>query len=84
MNSLVDKTKPYGRIEFIHKDGKKHVFYSVVNEMTGSRHSAFDGDPPGLNDDMVWIKSVFRDIHKKATVLKTEGKLAEPEKEKKS
>lgn len=57
-----------GRIDFIHfRDGKKHYFYSCVNDMTGSRLSAFDSDPPTINDDLRWVKSVFRDIRKKAT-----------------
>ena len=73
MNSLTDKQKPWGKITFIHKDGTKHYFYTAVNEMSGSRLSAFDSDPPGIDDPMPWIKSVFRDIRKKAQVLSYEG-----------
>lgn len=65
---LTDTSKPWGVIRFIHfRDGKEHEFYSVINEMTGSRMTAFDCDPPGIDDPMPWIKSVFRDIHKKST-----------------
>ena len=36
--------------------------------------TAFDNDPPSIDDSMPWIKSVFKDIHKKATkVLKYQG-----------
>ena len=57
-----------GKIRFIHfRDGKEHCFYTCVNDSTGSRLSAFDGEAPGIDDDMAWIKSVFRDIRKKAT-----------------
>ena len=53
-------------ITFIHKDGKEHKFYSVVNHMSRSRLSAFDCDAPGVDDPMPWVKSVFRDIRKKS------------------
>ena len=55
-----------GKIVFIHHDGKKHSFSTAVNDMSGSRLSWFDSDPPSIDDDMSWIKSVFRDIRKKS------------------
>ncbi len=66
---------PSGKIKFIHfEDGKEHTFYSCVNDMTGSRLSAFDNDPPRINDSLKWVRSVFRDIRKKATaVISVEG-----------
>ena len=65
---LTDTSKPHGVITFIHKDGNEMKFYSCVNEMTGSRLSAFNSDPPSIDDPMAWVKSVFRDIRAKATV----------------
>ena len=68
-------SKPWGVIRFIHfRDGSEREFYTMVNEMSGNRMTEFDNDPPGIDDDMKWIKSVFRDIRKKATkVLSYEG-----------
>ena len=63
---LTDKNKPWGVIRFIHTDGKEHEFYSVVNEMSGDRLAAFDSDAPSIEDDLVWSKSVFRDIRNRA------------------
>lgn len=57
-----------GKIRFIHfRDGKEHTFYSCVNDMSGSRLSAFDSDPPSIDDSLKWVRSVFRDIRAKAT-----------------
>lgn len=72
---LIDESKPWGVIRFIHfRDGSERKFYSVVNEMSGSRLSAFDSDAPGIDDPMPWIKSVFSDIRKKSTkVLEYQG-----------
>ncbi len=67
--SLTDTKRPWGVIRFIHHDGTTHEFYSVINRMSGSRLSAFDSDAPGVDDNMAWVKSVFRDIRKKAKVL---------------
>lgn len=62
-----------GKIRFIHSDGKEHYFYSVVNDLSGSRLSAFDGDAPSIDDSMSWIKSVFKDIREKAKVIEVIG-----------
>lgn len=72
-SNLIDKKKPWGIIRFIHKDNKEHCFYTAVNEMSGNRLTAFDSDAPSIDDDMAWIKSVFRDIRKKAKVVSFEG-----------
>jgi hypothetical protein len=66
---LADTSKPWGVIAFIHSDGTEHKFYTAVNEMSGNRLTAFDSDAPGIDDEMPWIKSVFRDIRKKSKVL---------------
>lgn len=67
-NALTDRALPWGVITFIHTDGKEHKFYTSVNEMSGNRLTAFDNDPPGIDDSMAWIKSVFRNIRRKAEV----------------
>jgi hypothetical protein len=76
MNTLTDKTKPWGKITFIHhKTGKEHSFYSCVNKLSNSRLSAFDNEPPSIGDNMAWVKSVFRDINGKCKVLSFEGNI---------
>ena len=75
-SSLTDTSKPWGKIRFIHKDGTEHTFWSEVNDLTGDRLSAFDGEPPSINDSLKWVKSVFRDIKAKAEVLEMGGDLA--------
>lgn len=64
-----------GKIRFIHfRDGKEHTFYTCVNDLTGSRMSWFDNDPPDINESLAYINSVFTDICKKATkVLEVYG-----------
>lgn len=73
IHSLARPNKPSGKIRFIHSDGKEHSFYSVINDMSGSRLSAFDSDAPSIDDTLAWVKSVFRDIRKKAQVLEVVG-----------
>lgn len=63
-----------GVIHFIHfRDGKEHTFRTCVNDISGSRLSWFDSNPPTIDDSVAWIKSVFRDIRSKATVVSCEG-----------
>jgi hypothetical protein len=62
-----------GKIRFIHKDGKEHCFYTCVNNMSGSRMSWFDNDAPDINGSLAYIRSVFRDIRKKAQVIEVIG-----------
>ena len=72
-HTLCDLKKPWGVIHFIHK-GKEHKFYTMVNQMTGSRMTAFDWEPPSIDDPIKWIKSVFRDIREKSEkVISQEG-----------
>lgn len=66
LNSLADDSAPWGIIDFIHTDGTKHRFYSVVNSLTGSRLSAFDNNAPAVSGDMEADKMVFKNIRKKA------------------
>jgi hypothetical protein len=68
IHSLARAGVKSGKIRFIHfRDGKEHTFYSCVNDLTGDRMSAFDNDPPAINDPLPWIQGVFKDIRKKAT-----------------
>lgn len=65
--------KPWGIIYFIHK-GKKRKFYTMINQMTGSRMTAFDWEPPSIDNPIKWIKSVFQDIREKSEkVISQEG-----------
>jgi len=65
---LTDKTQFWVKVEFTHaKDGQRHTFYSAVNRLTGDRLTAFDRNPPSINDSKGWVKSVLRDILDKAT-----------------
>lgn len=71
--ALCDLEKPWGVIHFIHK-GEPHEFYTMVNGLTGNRLTAFDCDPPSIDDPIKWIKSVFRDIRNKSEkVISQEG-----------
>lgn len=68
IHSLARPGAKSGRIRFIHfRDGKEHTFTTCVNDMSGSRLSYFDSDPPDVDQPMAYIRSVFRDIKKKAT-----------------
>lgn len=73
INSLARPNTKAGKIRFIHSDGKEHYFYCCVNDLSGSRLSAFDNDPPDIDQPLAYIKSVFRDIRKKAKVLEDIG-----------
>ncbi len=76
-NSVIHKlarpNTPAGKIRFIHSDGKEHYFYCVVNDLTGSRLTAFDSNAPDINEPLAWVKSVFKDIRKKAKVIEVIG-----------
>ena len=76
-NLLADKSKPWGHIEFIHKDGKKHYFWSYVNKLNGNRLSSFDNEAPYIDKNSKWAKSVFSDIFKKSKVLSYDGNILE-------
>ena len=67
IHPLAERGELSGKIRFVHKDGKEHSFTSVVNRLTGSRLSYFDGNAPSINDPLQWVKSVFWGIRKKAT-----------------
>jgi len=68
LRPLTDAAKPYIVIRFIYTDGKEHEYYSAVNEMTGSRLSAFDNSPPDIDDDLKYVKSLVRRIKKECKV----------------
>lgn len=75
VHPLHEKGKPFGVIQFVHHDGTVHIFRSEVNRLTGDRLTGFDNEAPGINDPMDWIKSVFKGIRSKATVLQEIGNL---------
>ena len=63
-----------GKIRFIHPDdGKEHCFYSCVNDLSGDRMTWFDKEAPSVNDELPWVRSVFKGIRKKAKVLEVIG-----------
>lgn len=70
---LTDLEKPWGIIKFIHSDGKEHKFYVATNELSGSVLSAFDSDSPDIDQPLAFLKTVFRDIRKKAKVVSYHG-----------
>lgn len=75
IHPLARPNVPSGKIRFIHfRDGTEHTFYTCVNDLTGSRMSWFDNNPPDVDESLAYIRSVFRDIRKKATkVLEVVG-----------
>jgi hypothetical protein len=72
---LTDTSKPWVVVTFIHADRTARKFYSVVSEMTGDRLSSFHPASPSLNDDLSWVRSVVRDIGKKAKGVVVTGSL---------
>lgn len=62
-----------GFIRFIHSDGSEQTCSTCVNDLTGSRMAWFNNDPPYVDAPLNEIRSVFRDIRKKATVLEEKG-----------
>lgn len=75
VSRLAREGVPSGKIVFIHfRDGTQHSFQSCVNDMSGSRLSWFDSNQPDIGESIAYIKSVFRDIRKKATkIISDEG-----------
>lgn len=73
IDSLARPNCKSGKILFIHTDGKEHSFSTCINDLSGDRLSYFDFDPPYVNSEMKWIKSVFRDIKNKAKVISCIG-----------
>ena len=68
IHSLALANRKSGKIKFIHfRDGKEHSFYSVVNSLTNSRLSAFDNDPPTIDQSLGEIQKIFNNIRAKAT-----------------
>ncbi len=73
INPLARHGAKSGMIKFIHKDGKEHAFYTCVNDLSGSRLSWFDNNAPDVDESLAYIKSVFKDIRKKAKVIQEMG-----------
>lgn len=72
---LTRASSPHIVIRFIHSDGKEHRFYSVINDLNGCRMTAFDNDPPSVDDTLSYVRSVIRDLHSKAKVIATLGNI---------
>ena len=51
--------QPAGKIVFIHSDGIEHCYYSVVNKLSGSRLSAFDGNAPTVDNSIKEVRTIF-------------------------
>jgi hypothetical protein len=75
MHTLHDTSKKGGSIRFVRPNGSIHEFSSWVNSLTGDRLSAFDNNPPTVNDSLSWVKSVFRDIQSKNQVVAKTGNI---------
>ena len=67
ISTLARPNTKAGMIRFVHSDGKEHKFYTCINDLSGSRLTAFDDNAPSVNDSVAWIKSVFRDIRRKSS-----------------
>ncbi len=62
-HSLIDPNSPWIEIKFIHAaDGKLHSYYSGVNTLSGSRLSAFDTDPPTIDESWPDVKKTIENI----------------------
>lgn len=75
-SDLVDRTKPWGEITLLHSDGKEHTYYSCINDLTKTRLTGWNSDPPDIGEELPYVRSVFAGIHAKAKkVLKCVGTL---------
>ena len=64
---LTDKDKPWVVVEFVcYTNNKPRKFYSSINELSGSRLTAFDSSAPSIDDSMATIRSIVKDIFKKS------------------
>lgn len=73
--SLTDFDSPWIVVEFIHSDNTPHNFYSVINEMTGNRLSAFDTSPPTIDQPLKEIRSIIKKIQTNAKDVKIYGSM---------
>lgn len=67
IHPLCRHTEKAGLIRFIHSDGQEHSYYSCVNDLSGSRLSAFDGNRPTIGETIPEVRATFKAIKKKAT-----------------
>jgi hypothetical protein len=58
-----------GEIKFIHTDGKKYHFVTDRNSLNNNQMYSFNNWLDCFASDLRHVKSIIRDIHKKATVL---------------
>jgi len=68
--SLSDENQKGIIIKFISEiDLKDHLYYSLVNSLTGDRLSGFDSGPPSINQSVSDIKSIIDKIRKQAVKI---------------
>ena len=66
VHPLAQDDQPCGIVKFIHfEDGKEHCFGFAANRLTGNMMHWFDTSM--FRSDIPYVKSVVRDIYKKAT-----------------
>ena len=73
--SIVDTTKPWVRIHFLH-EGKETSFYSAVNEMTGDRLTAFGSAAPTIGHTLKEVRTIIKNIKARSGgIISIEGTL---------
>ena len=60
-----------GYIKFIHHDGTKKHFVTERNTLTNSQMYSFNNWKGCFASDLRYVKSIVRDIHKKAKVIES-------------
>ena len=60
-----------GYIKFIHHDGTEKHFVTESNPLTNSQMYSFDNWKGCFASDLRHVKSIIRDIHKKAKVIES-------------
>ncbi len=73
--SLTDLDSPWIVVEFIHSDNTPHKFYSVVNQLSGNRLSAFDSAAPYIDHTLKEIRSIIKKIQSNAKDVKIYGSM---------
>jgi len=72
INPLADKSKPWGVIKF-ELEGKIHVYYTMINRLSGNRMSAYNSEAPYINSTMAEEKKEFKKIRELAKILDYQG-----------
>lgn len=72
---LTDLDSPWIVVEFIHSDNTPHKFYSVVNQLSGNRLSAFDSAAPYIDQPLTEIRAIIKKIQSNAKDVKIYGSM---------